>query len=278
MAARSRELMAEGRREAADQLLAQAIELQAAELPADFRAWRPQRISDHFAAVMFTGGPASLFESVGRASTISMIEHGLYPDSSVLDIGCGSLRLGYWLINFLQPGCYHGIEPENARVRWGLNYLVGPDVAEAKRPRFDDNVDLDFAVFDRNFDFFVARSIWTHAARRHIVTMLDGFRACAAPDAVFLASYVPTTDGTGYEGDEWVGMPLVEHSFAWIAAECEHRGLAAREVPVEINGQVWVRVEHAAAAHRPLPRAPTSGDAKRPKALGQRLRGLLAAD
>jgi SAM-dependent methyltransferase len=253
LATRSQEFMAKADWEEADRLLTEAIELRAADRPADFASWRPQQVSDFFAAIMFTGGPPHAFELVGRQSLADMISHGLYPDSRVLDIGCGSLRLGYWLINFLQPDRYFGIDPERARVQWGLDYLLGRDLVEAKRPRFDYNRDLDFSVFGERFDFFVARSIWTHAGRAHITAMLEGFAAHATPEAVFLASYVPAKEGDGYLGADWVGMPLVQHRSDWIAKACEHVGLVARDLAGDLNGQTWVRVEHASVAHRPLP-------------------------
>jgi hypothetical protein len=44
----------------------------------------------------FVGVPRDTFEISGRAQMVRLLENGLVPESRVLDIGCGVLRLGYW--------------------------------------------------------------------------------------------------------------------------------------------------------------------------------------
>jgi hypothetical protein len=53
--------------------------------------------------------------------------------------------------------------------------LLEPGVAAARRPRFDFNDEFDSSVFRERFDFFLARSIWSHASKAQIRAMLDGF-------------------------------------------------------------------------------------------------------
>jgi hypothetical protein len=50
---------------------------------------------------VFTGEPPELFESAGRLQISTLIREGLNPDSKLLDVGCGCLRAGYWLVRFL---------------------------------------------------------------------------------------------------------------------------------------------------------------------------------
>jgi hypothetical protein len=49
-----------------------------------------------------------VLEIAGRLQFAMLIREGVYPSSKVLDIGCGCLRGGYWLIHFL--GSF-GLEP-----------------------------------------------------------------------------------------------------------------------------------------------------------------------
>lgn len=135
------------------------------------------------------GGPLSEFEQVGRLQLEVLIHEGLCPRSNVLDVGCGALRGGYWLMHFLEPGRYFGIEPYRQMLEAGLEHIVEPEVVEAKHPRFDSNTQFDFSVFGVRFDFVLARSIWTHASMDQIKTMLDRFVAVAAPGALLVASY-----------------------------------------------------------------------------------------
>lgn len=201
---------------------------------------RAERLSE----TTWLGGPPRVFEAVGRMGFTLLLENGLRPSSRVLDVGCGALRLGYWLMRFLDPGGYHGIEPQQEMLRVGLEQIVEPEVVERAEARFDDNDRFDFSVFDTEFDFVVARSIWSHASKPQIAAMLSSFAATGSPSARFLTSYKPSTLtavvaervsplqpaaaavslaahspglarrwpglalGTDYKGEEWVGRQL----------------------------------------------------------------------
>lgn len=200
----------------------------------------------------FLGVPTRTFEDAGRRQFISLLQAGLTPEARVLDLGCGCLRVGYWLIRFLEPDRYAGIEPVRERVEYGLRYIVDRDEVERKRPRFDHNPRFDFSVFGERFDFVLAGSIWSHASKGQIVTTLDAFVATTRDDAVFLTSYLRATDPRDdYLGDRWVGTShesnvagVVRHSLEWIEARCRERGLRVRELPGEaFDGQTWLRVE-----------------------------------
>jgi SAM-dependent methyltransferase len=139
----------------------------------------------------FIGGDWRSFEHMGRAGFEVLLREGLVPSSRVLDVGCGALRFGYWLMRFLDPGCYFGIEPNQDMLRVGIEDLVEPDVVERADAHFDSNDEFDFAVFGERFDFVVARSIWTHSSKSQIGAMLGSFAATSSPTGVFLASYYP---------------------------------------------------------------------------------------
>ena len=114
----------------------------------------------------FLGVPVETFEQAGREQLITLLSEGLNPESRVLDIGCGCLRTAYWLVRFLDRGCYHGIEPARQRVEYGLRYLFTPQEIALKEPRFDFNSHFDSSVFGARFEFFIVRSIWTLVAIR----------------------------------------------------------------------------------------------------------------
>ena len=204
---------------------------------------------------IFLGGPIELFDVAGRKLLMLLLNEGLLPTSRVLDIGCGCLRVGYWLIHFLGQERYFGIEPNRLMLGAGLRILLEPGVVELKRPQFDENARFDFAVFDEQFDYFVARSIWIHASKAHIQTMLDGFVSTSNTHSVFLVSYLPATcDEDDYQGTTWVGRShlsnqpaTIRHRFAWIEAECVRRGLIAEEITDQtynFGNQIWLRIRH----------------------------------
>jgi SAM-dependent methyltransferase len=210
-----------------------------------------QRRAEALSDRIFLGGPVEDFERVGRQQLVTLIHDGLRPQSSVLDVGCGCLRGGYWLIHFLGPGRYFAIEPNRDMVEAGLSHILERGLADEKRPSFAHNDDWDFSVFGVGFDYVVARSIWTHASKRDISAMLDSFVAVAAPGAKLFASYLPAGWGRrDYRGTGWVGRShrqdepgLVHHSKRWLAAECRNRGLGVEELrDGVINRQRWLRI------------------------------------
>ena len=211
-----------------------------------------ERAARMVAAGGFLGVPLDGFEEEGRLQLGTLLRLGLRPQSKLLDIGCGCLRGGYWLIHFLDAGCYFGIEPHRQRLELGLSLLLEPGLAAAKRPRFDSNADFDIAVFGERFDVFLARSNWTHASKPQIQRMLDGFRRDGAPGALFLTSYLPAGQGAedDYRGSTWVGTShecdvpgVIRHDLTWIRSECAARSLVVEERPEDdYGGQRWLVV------------------------------------
>jgi hypothetical protein len=144
------------------------------------------------------------------------------------------LRGGYWVIHFLDPGCCFGIEPAAAMLQQGIDHVMEPEVLKERQPRFDTTDRFDLSVFGVKFDIVLARSIWSHASKGQIVTMLDGFLANSSPDAFFLTSYYPAGfwKHRDYKGDGWKGRSHqsdtpgeVHHSFRWVKKQVEARAL-----------------------------------------------------
>lgn len=199
----------------------------------------------------FVGVPSDDFERGGREQLIFMLMHGLTPSSKVVDIGCGVLRAGYWLLHFLEPRCYFGIEPSAERLAIGLSSILEPHVQATKHPAFDTNADFDTSVFSEKFDYFLAYSIWTHASKRQITAMLDRFLADSSDDGIFLTTFLPAGFGRrDYQGDEWFGTShesdapgCIFHSFRWIKTECRRKGLSVTQLGRDTTlGQSWLRI------------------------------------
>ena len=231
------------------------IDLVAAAIDMSARPLSLQERMSVFGQFIFLGGPKEQFEKIGKLQLRVLLNNGLRPDHKVLDIGCGCLRAGVHIMEVLNPGNYCGLEPNTNMLKFGKTHVVGPAGMVAARPNFDNNLEFDFTPFQTTFDFFVARSIWTHASKPQIESMLDGFLATAAPDAVFLASFYPALDDEDdYTESGWTGRSessciggWIRHSPIWIARACVERGLRMcqdEDAPIE-NGQVWLRITRA---------------------------------
>jgi SAM-dependent methyltransferase len=216
---------------------------------------------------MFVGGPVKQFASVGRMQLEMLLHEGLWPQARVLDVGCGCLRGGYWLMHFLDRGCYFGIEPNAAMLQAGLDVIVEPEVVDSADAHFSHNDGFDFSEFGVAFDFLLARSVWTHASPQQIATMLDSFVA-TSPAGVLLASYRPADPLPALaarwpdlarripvrgadEARDWVGRShqsdasgIVRYPFRRLAEECERRRLRVRQLDYGVaNDQRWLRIE-----------------------------------
>jgi len=202
--------------------------------------------------VTFLGGPKRDFEEIGKLQIITLLEFGMKPYSKVLDIGCGCLRGGYWLIHFLNPECYFGIEPNKQMLNAGIKYLIPNKIKDIKKPHFDNNDLFNFSVFNTKFDYFLARSIWTHSPKSSIIKMLDEFKNNSTNKAVLLTSYLKARfwkDNLDYKDNQWVGIShksnqpgLTYHSYKWIKNECYRRGLKVKEIKKRSlnNKQIWL--------------------------------------
>jgi hypothetical protein len=195
----------------------------------------------------FTGGPVDSFGDIGQYTLDSLEQCGMTPDSRLLDVGCGALRLGYWLVRYLNPDRYCGLEPIQKYVDVGLKYAIGPDLAAEKRPRFDHNKNFDFSPFGVKFNFVVARSIFSHASPAMVCRALDSFRDNSAPNGIVLASYKVTVKAdrdaevvdVNQKASEWSWR---RYATSYLQKLAEERGLSADKFGKPHNGQVWLRV------------------------------------
>jgi hypothetical protein len=219
-----------------------------------------QKRADMLAARTFLGVPGQDFERGGREQLIYLLRAGINPGSKLIDLGCGVLRAGYWLIHFLDPGCYCGIEPHKGRLEMGVNTILEPGTLDLKRPRFDTNPNFDSSVFGEKFDFFLAYSVWTHASKQQIEIMLDSFLRDSQEDAVFLTSYLPANwRHANYQGKTWYGTShesdvpgCIYHSLRWIRARCDHKGLTLRKLGRdETHSQSWIEIRRLPQTRHP---------------------------
>jgi len=156
-------------------------------------------------AGIFLGSDRRYF-FLGYSQLVQLLEQGLQPSDTVLDIGCGCLRGGLWTIRLLDPACYYGIEPNRAMLDAGIKAFVDKELMNFKKPSFSYNDDFDFSVFSTKFDFFIAGSIWTHAAPAQINKMLRSFKETSTSKAKFLTTAIVARPWQqNYSGADWIG-------------------------------------------------------------------------
>ena len=144
----------------------------------------------------FVGGVDWRWEHGGLAQLNFLKEQGLRPHHKIVDIGCGSLRAGRQLVDYLEPGNYYGVDANRSIIQAGYDVEL-TDEQRARLPienlRANDRFKVDFGV---QFDFAIAQSVFTHVSLNHMRLCLYRLAKVMRPGGVFFASFVEQPPGT----------------------------------------------------------------------------------
>jgi cyclopropane fatty-acyl-phospholipid synthase-like methyltransferase len=143
-----------------------------------------------------------------------LLKLGLKKHHSLLDIGCGSLSVGQYLIPWLNKGNYYGIEPEKWVINESLKKELPEDILEKKAPTFDYNKDFDLKVFNKKFDFVIATHFFVHASKSEIQKCYSQLKDIKKDDGLFLCNFF--LDSKDNELKSWRWMHHVRYTKKYI--------------------------------------------------------------
>lgn len=88
----------------------------------------------------------------------------LTPDSRVLEIGCGTLRVGLHFIRYLSPEHFHCLERDELSLMAALRYELPSQGLLPKRPLIVRGEDMDFKKFGSGvvYDLIYASAVFLH--------------------------------------------------------------------------------------------------------------------
>jgi SAM-dependent methyltransferase len=147
-----------------------------------------------------------LWDEVGSLQFEFLRANGLCPETRLLDIGCGSLRLGVRAVDYLKAGNYWGTDINESLLRAGYEKEIMPSGLAHKLPRDHLVVDgeFTFATLPRNFDFAIAQSVFTHLPLNYMRLCLDSLAAhIDGPCTFFLTVFIAP--------DDMVSRPVSHH-------------------------------------------------------------------
>lgn len=150
-------------------------------------------------------------------------EQGLKPHHCLLDFGCGVLRGGLPLIEYLAPGHYYGYEVRPAVLEEGRKALEESGLA-LKAPMLLSGELNDLST--RSFDFIWAFSVLIHMSDHVLQESLPWISGHLEPTGRFFANVNldPGTDG------EWQGFPVVCRSLAFYGEAAKRCGLRVQSL------------------------------------------------
>lgn len=174
---------------------------------------------------LYERGPrkwAGEYDKAGIYFTDKLLVWGLQHWMLTLDIGCGPLRVGRWLIPYLDVGCYYGLEPEESVVSYALRHELPLQLVAEKSPRFFFNADFNVSsAFVGVFDMAFATDVFNHLGARQLEQCLQNVHARQIILNVHIADQqaVWEKDGTGwsYEHADYAGYAFTREQFVKLA-------------------------------------------------------------
>jgi SAM-dependent methyltransferase len=168
-------------------------------------------------------GPPEDYDLIAAMTFNLLTTLGLRQHHSLLDIGCGSLRIGRLLIPYLNRGKYFGLEPHQWLVQAGIKHELGEEVVQIKRPTFFFSDSHDTVARAKvSFDFALAQSIFSHCGLDLINGWLAAVSRSLASDGALVATFLPGEEDSLRTG--------------WIYPECvNYRPVTLERAAAEVN-------------------------------------------
>ena len=143
-------------------------------------------------------GPPVDYDRIAAMTFNLLTTVGLRQQHKVLDIGCGSLRVGRLLIPYLNKGNYLGVEPNGWLIKDGIRHELGNDLVRIKKPVFIVADSLHERADVAQVDFAFAQSVFSHTGLDLLHRWLEEISGALKPEGVLLATFlVDSQDSTG---------------------------------------------------------------------------------
>ena len=183
-------------------------------------------------------GPPEDYDLIAAMTFNLLTTLGLRQYHSLLDVGCGSLRIGRLLIPYLNRGKYFGVEPNEWLVQEGIKRELGEALLEIKRPTFffSDSPEA-IAQAKVPFHFAVAQSIFSHCGLDLIKKWLSAISRSLAEDGALVATFLPGEEDSPTKG--WVYPECVNYRPATMRQAAADAGLRFELLDWKHPRQTW---------------------------------------
>lgn len=127
----------------------------------------------------------------GRTTFDHLVEMGLRPTDKVLDFGCGVGRVGIWLIPYLNPGGYFGVDSHRRSLEAFARYEIPLHGLTEKGPRLAHDARQQFDKFGVTFDWILDFAASVHMAPETLPGYYQQAIAVLAPNGRLVMKFDP---------------------------------------------------------------------------------------
>jgi cyclopropane fatty-acyl-phospholipid synthase-like methyltransferase len=137
-----------------------------------------------------------MWDEIGALQIDFLKSQSLQPSYTLLDIGCGCLRLGVRAVEFLDTGKYWGTDLNEELLTAGYNREVIPAGLGAKLPRTNlvTDVEFTFTGAPHHVDMAIAQSVFTHLPLEQLRLCLANLANHLKGPCEFFATFFIVTD------------------------------------------------------------------------------------
>lgn len=189
-------------------------------------------------------GPYDKYDIIAANQFIALINNGLREYHTVLDIGCGTMRAGRLLINYLLPERYYGIEPEKEIYQMAFKKEIGLEMEVLKKflVCHVDDFNLNYFGVVR-YDYILAHSIFSHTSKKQLDKCIKEAKKVLAEKGKLLATYI---EGPDNKEEKWSYPNGITFRYETIKQICRLNELKCAKMALKHPGnQTWIRIEHA---------------------------------
>lgn len=186
----------------------------------------------------FVGNPKH-YDLIGKIVFELLLNCGLKPEHKLLDMGCGSLRIGKYLIQYLNDYNYFGIEPN----KWLIESRYKDINLLRKNYSINYNNQFDLQCFNEKFDFILANSIFVHASQLQTNKCISQIPLVLKNNGKFIFSFIAGKENN--KNKNWTYPQAVKYKKIYIERLLEKYNLKYKYLDVKYPGkQIFMEVKN----------------------------------